>query len=95
MAARHENNRPVKLQLFGEFSLSGSDGNPIAVTSKKNRALLAILALSPGLHATRERLAGLLWGEHGEDQARSSFRQSLAVLRKELGEAGTNCAGSP
>ena len=89
MTARLESNKLVKLQLLGQFSLSGSDGNSIAVTSKKNRALLAILALSGGLHATRERLAGLLWGEHGEEQARSSFRQSLAVLRKELGVAGT------
>ena len=85
---RLENTKLVKLRLLGELSLSGSDGRPIAVTSKKNRALLAVLAFSPGLHATRERLAGLLWGEHGEDQARSSFRQSLAVLRKELGVAG-------
>ena len=89
MSARLKNNRPMKLQLLGEFFLSGSNGSPIAVTSKKNRALLAILALSAGLHATRERLAGLLWGEHGEEQARSSFRQSLAILRKELGVAGT------
>ena len=89
MTARLESNKLVKLQLLGQFFLSGSDGNSIAVTSKKNRALLAILALSGGLHATRERLAGLLWGEHGEEQARSSFRQSLAVLRKELGVAGT------
>ena len=89
VTARLENAKPVKLQLLGEFSLSGGDGSPIAIMSKKNRALLAILALSAGLHATRERLAGLLWGEHGEDQARSSFRQSLAILRKELGVAGT------
>lgn len=89
MTARLENNKLMKLQLLGEFSLTGSDGRSIAVTSKKNRALLAILALSAGLHATRERLAGLLWGEHGEEQARSSFRQSLAILRKELGVAGT------
>ncbi|MCA3575377.1 MAG: hypothetical protein IOC86_15775, partial [Aestuariivirga sp.] len=33
---------------------------------------------------TREALAGLLWAEHGEEQARSSLRQALAVLRKEL-----------
>jgi DNA-binding SARP family transcriptional activator len=58
------------------------------VGSKKNRALLAYLALSPNRSATRERIAGLLWGEHGEEQARNSLRQSLAVLRKELGENG-------
>ena len=33
---------------------------------------------------TRERLASLLWGDRGEEQARNSLRQSLAVLRKEL-----------
>ncbi len=88
MTAPREDSKPVRLQLLGEFLLRSSEGVPVAVASKKNRALLAILALSPGLHATRERLAGLLWGEHGEDQARSSLRQSLAILRKELGVAG-------
>lgn len=34
--------------------------------------------------ATRERIADLLWGNHGEEQARSSLRQSLAMLRKDL-----------
>ena len=57
---------------------------------KKNRALLAVLALSPGQAMTRERLASLLWGDRGEEQARNSLRQSLAVLRKELGPDGSN-----
>jgi DNA-binding SARP family transcriptional activator len=60
---------------------------PIAISAKKNRALLAVLALSPGMTATRERLAGLLWGDRPDEQARSSLRQSLAALRKELGDA--------
>lgn len=34
---------------------------------------------------SRETLAGLLWADHGEEQARSSLRQALAVLRRELG----------
>ena len=79
---------PVKLQLFGAFALRCGDGKQIEISSKKNRALLAILALSPGLHATRERLAGLLWGDRGDDQARDSLRQSIAVLRKELAKGG-------
>ena len=37
--------------------------------------------------ATRERLAGLLWGDRPDEQARSSLRQSLAALRKELDDA--------
>lgn len=35
--------------------------------------------------ASRERLCGLLWSDRGEEQARASLRQTLAVLRKELG----------
>ena len=77
---------PARLQLLGAFSLHGSNGKLIAIVSKKNQALLAILALSPNLRATRERLAGLLWGDRGDEQARDSLRQSIAVLRKDLGE---------
>jgi len=74
----------ARLTLLGNFVLH-ADGGPVAIPTKKNRALLAILALSPNGQATRERLCGLLWGERGEEQARSSLRQALAVLRRELG----------
>ena len=75
-----------ELGLLGPFRLSLA-GRRITVSTKKNQGLLAILALSPARQATRERLCGLLWGERGEEQARSSLRQSLAVLRKEIGES--------
>lgn len=76
---------PVRLRLLGAFWLADPDGHEIAITSKKNRALLAVLALSPGGQATRDRLCGLLWGDRDQERARNSLRQSLAVLRKELG----------
>lgn len=76
------------LSLLGEFSLADPQGQTLSINSKKNRALLAILALSPTQAMSRERLAGLLWGGRGEEQARNSLRQSLAVLRKELGSDG-------
>ena len=77
-----------RLSLLGEFALSAPGGHVVAITGKKNRALLAVLALSPGQTMTRERLSSLLWGDRGEEQARNSLRQSLAVLRKELGPDG-------
>jgi DNA-binding SARP family transcriptional activator len=46
-------------------------GGVVSITGKKNRALLAILALSPGQKMTRERLAALLWGDRSEEQARN------------------------
>ncbi|MCC7482156.1 MAG: winged helix-turn-helix domain-containing protein [Hyphomicrobiales bacterium] len=75
------------LALLGRFSAMGSEGIAMTISAKKNRALLAVLALSPGMAATRERLAGLLWGDRPDEQARSSLRQSLAALRKELDDA--------
>jgi DNA-binding SARP family transcriptional activator len=51
----------------------------------KELALLAYLTLEPGPH-TREELAGLLWGESSETEARASLRQALKHLRTTLGE---------
>ena len=56
------------------FAKQGSRG--------KARAILAYLVLSPGGSATREQLAGLLWSDRGQDQARASLRQSLKELRE-------------
>jgi TolB-like protein/Flp pilus assembly protein TadD len=81
-----EGQRSIRLTILGDFVLSGADGRKFPITTKKNRALLAFLALSPGFQATRERICAFLWGDRAEDQARSSLRQSLAVLRKELGQ---------
>ena len=75
----------AELKVLGHFSLTDPFGRHCPVSTKKNRALLAILALSQTGFTTRERLCGLLWGDRGEEQARSSLRQTLAVLRKELG----------
>ena len=76
----------IRLDLLGSFSLFDGQGLPVAVPTKKNRALLAILALTAAGHATRDQLCALLWGDRRADQARSSLRQSLAMLRKELGD---------
>ena len=73
----------ARLELLGGFRLSAS-GRPVEVSAKKNRALLGIVALSPGMETTRERLIGLLWNDRGEEQARASLRQALAALRKDL-----------
>jgi TolB-like protein/Tfp pilus assembly protein PilF/DNA-binding winged helix-turn-helix (wHTH) protein len=77
--------RNVRLAILGSFSLRDAADREIAPRSRKNRALLAVLALSTNRTMTRERIATLLWGDHGDEQARASLRQSLAMLRKELG----------
>ena len=51
-------------------------------STRKDRLLLAYLALNAGRPLARDRLAGLLWGDRGETQARDSLRQSLAAIRQ-------------
>ena len=75
----------LKLQLLGGFKALNESGQEIVVSARKGRALLAVLAVAPSGSASREKLATLLWSDRGEDQARSSLRQTLTVLRKELG----------
>jgi len=47
---------------------------------RKARALIAYLCLARQ-SGTRERLAALLWGDRGDDQARASLRQTLYEVR--------------
>jgi TolB-like protein len=77
----------LRLKIFGRFRAEDDLGNEIPIKSKKARALLAYLALSPGTPRSREELATLLWSDRGDEQARGSLRQALAGLRRELGNA--------
>jgi DNA-binding SARP family transcriptional activator len=76
----------VALTLLGPPSVRFTDGRTNAPQpAAKVLALLSYLVLEPGPH-TREELAGLLWGESSEAEARASLRQALKHLRTELGE---------
>lgn len=55
--------------------------------ARKTEALLAVLALRPGVALAREWLAALLWPDAGESQSRTSLRQAVSHLRRSLGEA--------
>ena len=70
------------LTLLGGFGLHSPDGRELALSTRKDRLLLAFLALNASHPLARDRLAGLLWGDRGEIQARDSLRQSLAAIRQ-------------
>jgi TolB-like protein/predicted Zn-dependent protease len=74
----------AKLTLFGSFTLRLADGDAVDLPGQKDRALLAILALSGGAPLPRDKLAGLLWGDRGEAQARDSLKHALNKLRQSL-----------
>ena len=79
----------LTLSLLGGFRARLDDRS--LTLSKKAQALLAHLALSPGQTQPRARLAGLLWGDRADEQARNSLRQTLFELRRVLGPAGERC----
>ena len=79
----------IELLLLGEFRARDAAGQPIVVAARKNRALLALLALTPSGSMARERIAGLLWSDRGAVQALSSLRQGLVALRKDFASIGS------
>jgi DNA-binding SARP family transcriptional activator/Flp pilus assembly protein TadD len=77
--------------LLGPFRLAhGPERQNCTPQGRKTRALLAYLLLVPGRQASRDRLAGLLWSDRSEDQAKTSLRQSLAELRRHTGDTGAD-----
>lgn len=75
------------LRLLGGCQGSLAPGEALRLPTRKAWALLAYLAVHPGREIGREQLAGLLWGERPEEQARASLRQTLYELRSALGDA--------
>lgn len=74
--------RTCDVRLFGSFRVRAADGSDATPNGRKARALIAFLLLADGETATRDRLAGLLWSERGDDQARASLRQTLYEMRE-------------
>ncbi len=74
----------LELKLFAGFQLLDLNGEVLSGISRKAKALLAWLALNPDQEYPREKLAGILWPDSSEVQARHSLRQALSVLRKVL-----------
>ncbi|NIM93349.1 MAG: tetratricopeptide repeat protein [Anaerolineales bacterium] len=75
----------LEIRLLGKFDLQ-QDGAWVELSSRPARALLAYLVLTRGTHHPRERLAGLLWPDSSESNARKNLRQALWQLRKAIGE---------
>jgi len=76
----------LMLSLLGSFQAT-LDGAPItAFESDKVRALLTYLAVESDRPQRREMLAGLLWPDMPERDARTNLRHVLANLRKAIGD---------
>lgn len=72
----------LSLNLLGELTIRDSSGRGLSLPTRKSRALLAYLAVNADRAQPRERLAGLLWSDRSEQQARRSLSQALMAIRK-------------
>ena len=71
----------LTLKRFGGFQAwYGERGQ--AFSTRKAEALFAYLAVRPDQDSTRNKLAAMLWGSAGKEQARQSLRQSLSAIRR-------------
>lgn len=76
----------LRVFFLGQFRLTVED-IPLELPSRPAQSLLAYLVLNPGMAHRREKLAGLLWSESDEANARSYLRQALWRVRKTLESA--------
>jgi len=78
----------LSLSLLGSIQVT-LDGEPVAAfESDKVRALLFYLAVEAERPHRREKLAGLLWPERPERNARQNLSQALSNLRRAICDRG-------
>src|SRR5919205_365999 len=75
----------ARFRLLGTIAAS-VDGEPVALTGQKPRALLAALLLDANQAVSRDRLIDALWGEEPPDTARNTLQVYVSQLRKLLPE---------
>ncbi len=75
----------VEIRLLGQFRVE-LHGAPVEITARPAQSLFAYLLLNP-MAQRRERLAGLLWPDSSEANARRNLRQALWQIRRALGDA--------
>src|ERR1700682_279556 len=83
------------LRLFGGFELNAlPGGEKVALPGKRERVLLAHLALSPNCRQQRRKLATLLWGDASDETALDNLRTCIWALRKALGDSAHRAIAS-
>jgi DNA-binding SARP family transcriptional activator/predicted ATPase len=75
----------LEVKLLGQFEIA-LDGQSLEIPSRPAQSLLAFLMLNRGAAHRREKLAGLLWPDSSESNARNNLRQALWRIRKMIGD---------
>jgi DNA-binding SARP family transcriptional activator len=76
----------LELSLLGTVAITLNGESVSGHVSAKSQALLCYLAVTGRPHS-REKLAGLLWGDTSDAKAQANLRKSLSILRQSFGDA--------
>jgi DNA-binding SARP family transcriptional activator/predicted ATPase len=83
------------IRLFGPSEVMLNGKRRTAFHSDKERALLAYLCIETEVPHRREKLAGLFWPDYPESAARTNLRNTLAHLRKVIGDRPQDSENEP
>lgn len=73
----------LQLRFLGQFDVR-ADGKRLLISTRAAQSLFSFLVLTAGTPHRREKIAGLLWPDVTDENARRSLRQELWRLRKAL-----------
>ena len=73
----------LEVRMLGQFEVR-KKGEPVLIPSRPAQSLVAYLIFTAGIAHRREKLAGMIWPESSEENARSNLRQALWRARKAL-----------
>ncbi|MBP1693575.1 MAG: Adenylate/guanylate cyclase (modular protein) [Chloroflexi bacterium] len=77
----------LEVSFLGQFEVL-HDGTRLTIPTRNAQALFAYLLINAGKMHRREQLAGLLWPDSSEENARSNLRHELWRLRKVFESVG-------
>lgn len=77
--------RAVRIRILGPLEVEGEQGL-IELTRERERALVALLALTPGKSVPSDRIIEELWPEAPADAARHSLHVHVSRIRRSLGD---------
>lgn len=83
-----------RLSCLGPVGLLSSAGTKVPFRTRKQTALLLLLARRPGIPAPKAQLLDLLWSDDDEGSARHSLSQSVSLMNKALGCEAIGPAGT-
>gem|GEM_PF-575623 len=79
-------NTLIFIRMYGTFTCSTSENGDVLPLTGKTAAMFALLASAPNGRRTRSWLQDMLWPRSGAQHGRASLRQSLANIKRALGD---------